>query len=110
MRWLAFAVVMTLVVITPLSRIAADGPSSDRAARAELRFLEGMVDHHQIAIDMARDCLQKAKTEGVRNLCQTILDTQTSEMNIMRGWLLSWYQTDYVPQSVKASSMSMMDN
>lgn len=81
--------------------LAQDDPSQrTRAERAEIRFLEGMIDHHQMALDMAADCLVKAETEAVRTLCQNVITAQSSEILTMRGWLLAWYHIDYQPMSM----------
>jgi uncharacterized protein (DUF305 family) len=78
----------------------ADAPIEGRAGRAELRFLEGMIDHHQMALDMANDCLAKSLTESVRLLCQAIIDAQSAEITLMRDWLLAWYNVAYTPVSM----------
>lgn len=83
------------------SAVLADEPIDGRAGRAELRFLEGMIDHHQMALDMATDCLAKAQTESVTTLCQNIITAQTREILTMRGWLLSWYGIDYQPMAMQ---------
>lgn len=66
-----------------------------RQERSELRFLEGMSDHHQMALDMANHGLEKAVTPAVRELMQAIIDAQTPEIEQMRAWLLAWYGVDY---------------
>jgi len=87
--------------------IRADGPTAGRAGRAELRFLQGMIDHHQMALDMAADCLAKAITPSVKALCQAVIDAQSAEIKTMRGWLLAWYQVDYTPMPM-SHMMGMM--
>lgn len=98
---------ITLIILVLLSLIgssvalAQDDPTQrTRAERAEIRFLEGMIDHHQMALDMAADCLVKAETEAVRTLCQNVITAQSSEILTMRGWLLAWYHIDYQPMSM----------
>lgn len=78
----------------------ADEPVDGRAGRAELRFLEGMIDHHQMALDMANDCLVKAVSEAVQTLCAAIIEAQSAEIELMRSWLLDWYNTAYTPVSM----------
>lgn len=85
----------------------ADAPVEGRVGRAEVRFLEGMIDHHQMALDMANDCLMKATTESVLTTCQKIIDAQTAEIATMQGWLLDWYNIDYSPHAM-ADMMAMM--
>lgn len=47
------------------------------------------MDHHQMVLDMAQDCLNKAKTEAVLKMCQNIITSQTAEITNMEGYLLS---------------------
>lgn len=104
--------IVLILVVLAFSAIAApvtlaDAPIEGRAGRAELRFLEGMIDHHQMALDMANDCLAKATTETVTATCQNIIDAQTAEITLMQGWLLEWYNVDYKPHAM-ADMMEMM--
>jgi uncharacterized protein (DUF305 family) len=94
--------VVTLLVIFAAVAVApawADGPTN-RTERAEIRFLQGMIDHHAMALDMANDCLSKAVTESVKTLCQNVIADQTREIEVMRGWLLVWYGMEYQPMSM----------
>jgi len=61
-----------------------------------------MIDHHQMALDMATDCLNKAQTESVVELCNNVITAQSAEIAQMQTWLLEWYDIEYAP-------MSMMD-
>jgi len=90
-------VALVLLVSLTASFVYADGPSTGRAGRAEIRFMEGMMDHHQMALDMAEHCLTKATNETVRTLCQNVIDAQTPEIEMLRGWLLEWYGIEYAP-------------
>ncbi|NWG16934.1 MAG: DUF305 domain-containing protein [Chloroflexi bacterium] len=94
---LLLIIVVVLMLAIGVSTASADEPVEGRAGRAELRFLEGMVDHHQMALDMARDCLEKASAEALKTLCQNIITAQSAEIETMRGWLLDWYNVDYEP-------------
>lgn len=96
---LKIGILILSITVVSASAWAQDVPSG-RSARAELRFLEGMSDHHQMALDMANDCLAKATTESVRTLCQNIIDAQTPEIQTMREWLLEWYNVDYTTASM----------
>lgn len=108
-----FAIVALLVGTTAAVRTYADAPVDGRAGRAEVRFLEGMMDHHQMAIDMANDCLKKAKTASVVTMCQNIIKAQTAEITQMSGYLLAWYNVQYMPMSMMdmpQDSMTGMDH
>ncbi|MCU0481898.1 MAG: DUF305 domain-containing protein [Anaerolineae bacterium] len=100
-----YAIRYILVIISVVllsSAVYADAPIDGRAGRAEVRFLEGMIDHHQMALDMAADCLNKAQTESIVELCNNVITAQSAEIAQMQEWLLEWYDIEYAP-------MSMMD-
>ncbi len=100
-------VLMLLFVVSVVPTLAGE-PIEGRDGRAEVRFLEGMSDHHQMALDMANDCLAKAQTESVLALCQRIIDAQSAEIETMTGWLLDWYGIIYTPMSMN-DHMGMMN-
>jgi uncharacterized protein (DUF305 family) len=97
---IALGLVILALAVLVVPTVFADGPVEGRAGRAEVRFIEGMIDHHQMALDMANDCLAKATTESVLSLCQNIIDAQSPEIEQMQAWLLEWYNIDYSPMSM----------
>lgn len=105
--WIVLSLAMLLLTVVAAPVALADAPIEGRAGRAELRFLEGMIDHHQMALDMANDCLAKATSESVMTTCQNIIDAQTTEITTMQGWLLDWYNVEYTPHAM-ADMMEMM--
>lgn len=56
-------------------------------------FAAGMLSHHQMAIDMANAVLPNTGDEETRKLAQSIIDTQTAEIQQMQSIL------DALPQS-----------
>lgn len=54
-------------------------------------FLEEMIVHHQGAIDMAELVLSTSKRPELINLAGDIIEAQTGEIEMMQGWLESWY-------------------
>lgn len=68
-----------------------------RNQRAEIRFLEGMMDHHQMALDMAQHCIERAESAELVTLCEAIIEAQSAEIVQMQAWLLEWYNVDYAP-------------
>jgi uncharacterized protein (DUF305 family) len=97
-RWMLAIGLLALVAVVPSA--LADEPVEGRGGRAELRFLEGMIDHHQMALDMANDCLNNSSDAAVTTLCQAIIDAQSAEIAQMQGWLAAWYNVDYQPMSM----------
>ena len=43
-------------------------------------FAEGMIMHHQMAVDMARDILEYTDYEEIRTMAQNIIDVQEKEI------------------------------
>lgn len=97
MKKIVFGLVISSIFFVLSGVIFADAPTTGRAGRAEVRFMEGMIDHHQMALDMAQDCLAKASSESVVTLCAAVIDAQTPEIELMQGWLKDWYNVNYEP-------------
>ena len=54
-------------------------------------FITLMIDHHQGAIDMAELVLSNSEKDELKNLANDIISAQTKEIQMMNGWLNSWY-------------------
>jgi uncharacterized protein (DUF305 family) len=102
LKWGALALGVMLMA-------SAAAAQETRGQRAELRFLEGMIDHHQMALDMANDCLAKAGEETLITLCNNIMSAQSAEITQMQAWLLEWYNVEYTPMPIEMNSMPGMD-
>ena len=63
---------------------ATDGPNW---LAADVRFMQGMIPHHQGAIDMANVVLQFGEDEEIKKLANDIIAAQTAEIAWMREWL-----------------------
>ncbi len=50
-------------------------------------FLQMMIPHHQMAVDMAEQALEEAEHPELEELAQTIIDEQTAEIELMQGYL-----------------------
>ena len=53
-------------------------------------FIEGMIVHHQGAIEMAELARENAKRDEIKSLADDIISAQTSEIEMMRGWQKDW--------------------
>jgi uncharacterized protein (DUF305 family) len=105
LKKLVALLVVSLVTVV----ISADAPVDGRLGRAAVRFMEGMMDHHQMALDMANDCLAKAGDE-VKAICEAVIAAQTPEIEMMQGWLLEWYNIDYSTMSIIEMNAMMSDD
>lgn len=76
-------------------RLTSLGPSDEEF---DLRFIDAVVLHHEGAIAMAKQVLQLSQRNDLKQLAQTIITTQQSEIDQMSQWRQSWYpDADTVP-------------
>ena len=102
LRLIAAPIAAFVLALTSLaafgSSAQADAPAPDRqTARYEVRFMTGMIDHHQMAIKMSQICLDKAVHPELEAMCSQIITAQQSEIETMQGWLTDWYGVTHEP-------------
>ena len=54
---------------------------------ADRGFLEGMIPHHQDAVDMSGPCVKKAAKPELKAFCQTVIEVQAAEIKQFQEWL-----------------------
>lgn len=65
--------------------------------KSEREFIEGMIPHHQEAVDTANEVIARGgSTPEIKQLAQDIVVAQEKEIALMKGWYQSWYGTAYV--------------
>ena len=57
----------------------------------DLRFLNAMIPHHEGALDMANQALQKSSRSEITQMAQAILSSQQQEIDQMQQWRKDWY-------------------
>ncbi len=55
-------------------------------------FLSEMIVHHEGAIEMAKAALTNAKHQEIKDLANTIINAQASEIEQMKRWQTQWYK------------------
>jgi uncharacterized protein (DUF305 family) len=70
-----------------------------RTQRAEIRFLTEAMDTNQVAVDLANDCLPKAKDKDVMALCQKMTGAHADAIKKLHDYLMATYRIDYLPTS-----------
>ena len=80
---------------TPADAVAADTIAADAAFNAgDVTFAQGMIPHHQQAVEMATIALDPARNAAakVKDLATRIQGAQDPEIQLMTGWLSEWGQ------------------
>jgi len=57
----------------------------------------GMIDHHQMAVEISAVCLTKNVRPQLKVLCASINRSQKEEIKSMENWLLDGYGIQYTP-------------
>ncbi|MFG1666163.1 DUF305 domain-containing protein [Streptomyces sp. Y7] len=86
-----------------LAACGGDGGTSDDASEAsassasagahnaqDVTFAQGMIPHHQQALQMAVMAAERASSAQVKDLAEQIRKAQDPEIRTMSGWLRSW--------------------
>ena len=78
-----------------LSRAEMTALAAARGSDFERLWLQGMIHHHQGALDMAREQQERQFREhrqpfGIDAMVDDILVVQRAEITKMRGWLVQW--------------------
>jgi uncharacterized protein (DUF305 family) len=63
-------------------------------AAVDMRFIDAMVPHHQGAVVMAKEALQKSKRPEIQKLAKSIIQAQDKEITQMKQWRKAWYPKD----------------
>lgn len=75
----------------------------------DLRFIDGMILHHQGAIAMAEDALEHSERDEIRQLATAIIDAQQTEIAQMQEWRQTWYpDAEATPMMYHAEMGHMM--
>lgn len=64
-----------------------EGKTGDEFDKA---FIEGMIPHHQGAIDMANAAKTSAKHAEIKKMADEIIAAQQREIDMMRSWQEAW--------------------
>lgn len=84
---LAVALVAFASVLLAACGSSSNDPSDSSAGgnTVDAMFVNGMIPHHQAAIDMAELARTKAKHEEVKQLANNIIESQSAEIKQMKG-------------------------
>jgi uncharacterized protein (DUF305 family) len=57
----------------------------------DLRFMNAMVPHHEGALTMAKEALEKSDRPEIQQMAQAIISSQQQEISQMQQWKKAWY-------------------
>ena len=100
MKRVALALFAGLVLVTACSSKAKDHNAQDVA------FAQGMIPHHQQAVEMSDMALAQASSAKVKDLATRIKLAQGPEIEQMKGWLSSWDE----PLEAESGGMAGMNH
>lgn len=85
----------------------------DMTVSSEREFIEGMIPHHQEAVDTAKEVIARGgTTPEIKRLVEDIVVAQEAEISEMKQWYEDWYgQTytdsgEYMPMMRELSQLS----
>jgi uncharacterized protein (DUF305 family) len=80
------------------------------AGMMDAHFIEQMIPHHEDAITMANLALTKAQHAEIKQLAQTIIESQSSEINQMKDWYQEWFSRELPTGDQVMQHHGMMSN
>jgi uncharacterized protein (DUF305 family) len=87
------------------------GASTDASFNdADVAFAQGMLPHHEGAIEMAQLATDRAADPRVRDLATNIEAAQAPEIDTLNGWLDQWGATPSGSASSSSAGMDGMDH
>jgi uncharacterized protein (DUF305 family) len=66
---------------------ALDGKTGEEFDK---EFLIQMIPHHQGAVEMAELALENAEHQEIKDMAQSIIDSQNQEIKMMQDWQEMW--------------------
>lgn len=53
----------------------------------DLKFVQDMIPHHELAVKMAAKVLQDGMAKDLTGIANDIIDSQTKQINFLKKWL-----------------------
>ncbi|MDI2031828.1 DUF305 domain-containing protein [Saccharopolyspora sp. TS4A08] len=86
---------------------APEQPAAPEHNDVDVMFAQGMVPHHQQALDMSRMAATNAESQQVKDLAARIEAAQGPEIAKLNGWLRDWNATGHGDHSGHAMTGMM---
>jgi len=84
---------------------------SGMMVESERAFIEGMIPHHQEAVDTANEVIARGgTTPEIKSLVENIVIAQETEIADMKQWYQDWYNEAYVDNGTYVPMMRELGN
>ncbi|HEX8859602.1 MAG TPA: DUF305 domain-containing protein [Actinomycetes bacterium] len=87
---LAVAAVALLAACGKAADDSSGAPAKPQPNQADVAFVQGMIPHHQQAIEMAGLIDGRTDRPELAKLAKDVTTTQSVEVSRMQGWLQAW--------------------
>lgn len=78
---------------------------------SEREFIEGMIPHHQEAVDTAKEVIERGgTTPEIKKLVEDIVVAQEAEIAKMKQWYHEWYGEAYLDSGEYMTMMRELEN
>ena len=111
---------LLLLALVTLALTAACGSDDDPAVSggatgeshndADIAFAQGMIPHHEQAVEMAEMALEKSENPEITDLAARIVDAQGPEIEKLQGWLEEWGEDEAADDGGGHGSMGGSDD
>lgn len=99
--------VLTSLLFGGIQAHATDPAPTPSQANFEVRFLTEMIDHHAMAVMMAMLCDRRVEHTELLDLCHSIVETQSAQIELMQRWLGDWYGISHEPEMTPGDERMM---
>lgn len=86
-KFVLFSLAFVLAIIGQPAHANSHAGKLKNLGINEIMFAQGMIPHHQQAIEISNIALKQSKNSSVRKLASQILKAQKPEINQMKYWL-----------------------
>jgi len=93
---------------TPTPAVEATHPPASTFIKSELDYLDLMVPHHQLAIDMSKIALDKAHHGEITGIARDIIKEQDDEIHRMQVWRDMYYPSAPTPELGANTMLKLM--
>ena len=78
-----------------------------RTDLTDIQYLEHMIPHHQVAVDVSIDMLKVSKSPIIQEILRKLIWTQNREIVIMKNILKEYHATNVMAKKVKHNLISI---